>query len=74
MFVQDIRWTYAYAPVDTTGNEMHIVELQSSDWASVTDETSVYLSASQIPQAHHAVCGTTSERSVEDLHGAYEVG
>jgi hypothetical protein len=50
--------TYAYAAVCAASDEMHVVELERSDWAGVPDEAAVNLSASQVPEANHAVCSS----------------
>lgn len=65
--------TYTNAPVGAARHKMNIVELQSSHRPSVANKTPVHLAASQIPQAHHAVGGTTGECGVEDLDGSYEI-
>ena len=65
--------TYADTPVRTGSDEMHVVELQCGDGAGVAHQAAVDLSASQIPQPHHAVCGTACQCGIEDLDGADKV-
>ena len=52
---------------------MHVVELKCGNRACVPDQAAMDLTASQIPQAHHAVRGTARQSSIEDLDGAYKV-
>jgi hypothetical protein len=51
--------TYSYTPVCAGSNEMDVVKLQRSNRPGVAYEAAVHLTASQIPEPHHAISGTT---------------
>ena len=53
---------------------MNVVKLEAGNRASMANQTTVNLSASQIPESNHTISSTASQSRLEDLQSANEVG